>query len=276
MKTSPAGSEQFHKRRSKKPGKRNKGTVYSQSGGFFSSLLSDMLSTPFMQKGGAYSYSIYLLHPMLLGLFVRAPLPQTTVAGIFALVVQIALATGTIVVFSAGSYTLIEMPARLWLRAVLSDHRRHWAAAGLAGIVALVVGVGATLGPSFMFPLRATRLDDLGRLKAALVAYRNDHGSYPATPDWRGLFWPGTIAPDWLPGLVPHYLPAAPRDPRGTEIAHAQYIYRSDGQDYKLLSMLPEDCAFTVWLRPDLDDGARNRPGHCISFGYWTEGAARW
>jgi Acyltransferase family len=145
----------------------------------------------------------------------------------------------------------------------------------VGGVLVLVIGAWI-YGADLAFPYRATRLADLGRLRAALSAYRQDHGFYPSSGTWSGLYWPDTPGENWLPGLVPGYLASLPRDPRHTDIMHAQYIYRSDGHDYKLLAMLPEDCALTVSLNPRLADPARNAANGCIAYGYWTSGAGAW
>ena len=117
------------------------------------------------------------------------------------------------------------------------------------------------------------RLRDLDAMRQALDAYHAAHGSYPANAAFAGLVTAGGgTDPGWLPGLVPDYLPALPRDPARSNDANTQYLYRSDGRDYKLLAHGGGDCDMARKNNPGLVDPARD----CWAYGYWTPGAAAW
>lgn len=90
----------------------------------------------------------------------------------------------------------------------------------------------------------AKRLTDITAVYKALQEYYAENGSYPvtATPFGAGLAdancKPGTTAPvsaQWVPGLVPKYLPSLPQSfgPRA-EASSGCYQYASDGTSYVL------------------------------------------
>lgn len=88
------------------------------------------------------------------------------------------------------------------------------------------------------------RMQDLRTVQSALADYLRAEGTYPDTSDaWQNDIDAGYGAAGYIPGLVPNYLSALPRDPDGqypTDTAH--YMYRSDGVDYKfVLNGTPED-----------------------------------
>jgi hypothetical protein len=143
----------------------------------------------------------------------------------------------------------------------------------------LVLGLAVTFVPAILYPNHAARLTDLLRLKDALKHYRADHGHFPVTHnpdghDWVGIGW-GDAGDNWIPELVPDYLPSVPRDPRNSNVKFAQYLYRSDGQDFKVISLSPEDCQLTILLNPWLRDETRASPS-CGAYGVWTKGAKLW
>jgi SAM-dependent methyltransferase len=118
------------------------------------------------------------------------------------------------------------------------------------------------------------RLVDLGAIRKALAAYHQAHGTYPkSSGGWDGLYtnW-GVSTSEWIPGLVPEYLAELPRDPRNSDRPEQQYLYISDGQDYKLISHLPEDIAAVRQTHPELTDPVRDG----WAYGFWTDGAAGW
>jgi hypothetical protein len=133
--------------------------------------------------------------------------------------------------------------------------------------------------PVILFPNHAARMNDFLQLGDALERYYRDAGHYPVShnpegQDWVGIGW-GDGSENWIPELVPRYLSRLPRDPRDTTIKHAQYIYRSDGRDFKLIALNPEDCTITAFLKPWLSDKVRNRAA-CSAYGVWTQGGAPW
>jgi hypothetical protein len=121
--------------------------------------------------------------------------------------------------------------------------------------------------------LNAKRVCDLSMLRDALKEYLRDHGHYPVTQGFNGLYsaWAAS-GPDWIPGLAPRYVAKLPRDPRKNDIPENQYLYISNGKDYKLVCFFPEDAKhFAAW-RPDMADSTRQN----MAFGFWTKGAADW
>lgn len=111
------------------------------------------------------------------------------------------------------------------------------------------------------------RFGDFARLERALACYRADHGAYPMSG---GSF---SVDENWIPGLVPRYLTAVPQDPRHlTNVRNKQYLYISNGIDYKLIAHAPEDFGFVAKTYPERVDP--RRPSY--AYGIWTPGAAEW
>ena len=121
--------------------------------------------------------------------------------------------------------------------------------------------------------LTSIRVTHLTSIRDALAAYHQVRGKYPESSGWDGLYsnW-GRSTPDWISGLAPEYLPQLPRDPRANDAPDQQYLYKSDGKDYKLISHSPDDHGFVRATRPDLIDPARES----WAYGFWTRGAAPW
>lgn len=82
---------------------------------------------------------------------------------------------------------------------------------------------------------------DLRSVQSALLEYQRANGSFPTTDGaWRGdagnYGGLGYGPAGYIPGLVPDFLPALPRDPDGDfPAAEAGYMYRSDGRDFKFV-----------------------------------------
>jgi type II secretory pathway pseudopilin PulG len=87
----------------------------------------------------------------------------------------------------------------------------------------------------------ARRAADLKNVQAALECFKRVTGTYPDTGDnWFGDMSDngsyGYDAGGYIPGLVPNYLPALPKDPDSQyPTAAAGYMYRSNGTDYKMV-----------------------------------------
>ncbi len=114
---------------------------------------------------------------------------------------------------------------------------------------------------------------DLEEIRSALEQFHADHGSYPVSPGWSGLKSPdGLVTPEWIPGLTPRYLERLPEDPRSKGDPRTQYVYRSDGRDYKLISHGAFDCDQVNSRMPERVDPARV----CYAYGFWTPGARLW
>lgn len=132
----------------------------------------------------------------------------------------------------------------------------------------------------FRYPYFNTRTADLMVIQRALSEYYTDNGNYPKTFEgdaakFIGIGWDSEDV-NWLPGLVPEYLPALPIDPRKSKIPQAQYVYASNGTSYKLVALQPEDCKVMVILRPWLRDPVRSSlSGNCVGYGVYTAGAEK-
>jgi len=117
-------------------------------------------------------------------------------------------------------------------------------------------------------------LDDLTVLKKALDAfYRNNH-SYPSTNStWFGIKSPfGESRADWIPGLAPKYIHQLPADPRKSRTDIQQYMYMSNGKDFKLIAHFPVGIADAIKKHPELVDS--KRPSWSI--GIWSDSAKTW
>lgn len=88
----------------------------------FDSRAARILAVPAMIAGGEISYSIYLLHPFVLSWFVKPEMDFSS-ANFGLWLTVVATAIGTIVVISYGSWALIEVPCRRWLRDTLTSPR---------------------------------------------------------------------------------------------------------------------------------------------------------
>jgi len=94
----------------------------------------------------------------------------------------------------------------------------------------------------------AKRKADLKALKTALEEYNGANDAYPNS----GSRWMSSEPGDhynynggnYIPGLAPDYIDSLPRDPKGGQspiqpkcgTTQAAYLYKSNGDDYKLLS----------------------------------------
>lgn len=117
------------------------------------------------------------------------------------------------------------------------------------------------------------RVSDLVTINDALKAYFKKNGSYPAASGLGGVVERGAA---WIPGLAPEFLPELPLDPAtATEHAGPQYVYASDGKDYKLLAMNVSLVGSTgVEVLGVKIDMTRQPTMENASFGYWTPGFA--
>lgn len=117
------------------------------------------------------------------------------------------------------------------------------------------------------------RVSDLVTINDALKAYFKKNGSYPAASGLGGVMERGAA---WIPGLAPEFLPELPLDPAAsTEPGGSQYVYASDGKDYKLLahnvSLVGSTSVEVLGVKIDM---TRQPTMENASFGYWTPGFA--
>ncbi len=117
------------------------------------------------------------------------------------------------------------------------------------------------------------RVQDLVTINDALKAYHKTHGAYPAAAGLGGILDRGEA---WIPGLAPDILPELPRDPAmSMERDGPQYVYTSDGKDYKLLvqnvSLVGSTNVAVLGVKIDM---TRKPTQENAAFGFWTEGFA--
>ena len=117
------------------------------------------------------------------------------------------------------------------------------------------------------------RVSDLVTINDALKAYFKKNGSYPAASGLGGVVERGAA---WIPGLAPEFLPELPLDPAASaEAGGPQYVYASDGKDYKLLahnvSLVGSTSVEVLGVKIDM---TRQPTMENASFGYWTPGFA--
>lgn len=118
------------------------------------------------------------------------------------------------------------------------------------------------------------RVRDLTAIIYALEKYKLDNRKYPISSNgYDGLHTDyGRASEKWIEGLVPKYLDKLPSDPRKNESGNDQYIYRSNGANYKLIAHNPDDCEQVKKLFPNIVDPLRD----CWAYGFWTKKAAYW
>jgi hypothetical protein len=116
------------------------------------------------------------------------------------------------------------------------------------------------------------RVQDLVTINDALKSYHKAHGAYPVAPGLGGILDRGAA---WIPGLA-DILPDLPRDPAmSMDRDGPQYVYASDGKDYKLIalniSLVGSTNPAVLGIRID---PTRNPTQENAAFGFWTEGFA--
>ena len=121
----------------------------------------------------------------------------------------------------------------------------------------------------------AQRVSDLKAVHAALEAYHTKNGAYPKSDGWQGYVsaWGADLGDNWIPELTPAFIAALPRDPtKSDKVDGAQYIYTSDGKDYKLLAHGVNDCTPAIEADGIKIDPVRGCP---LAYGFWTAGAEK-
>ncbi|HTF28111.1 MAG TPA: type II secretion system protein GspG [Flavitalea sp.] len=117
-------------------------------------------------------------------------------------------------------------------------------------------------------------IKDIFELKVALERYHSENKSYPkSSGGWDAIIAAfGESKKDWIPGLVPRYIKALPTDPRQSKDPMWQYMYKSDGKDFKLIAHFPLGMNEIISDRPELIDSVRSS----WAFGVWSKGAKSW
>lgn len=117
--------------------------------------------------------------------------------------------------------------------------------------------------------LNRRRVTDLVSINDALKAYHAKHGVYPVA---EGLLGAAERGETWIPGLSPDFIPRLPHDP-ATETGRPgpQYVYASDGKNYKVLaqgvSLIGGTNVEVLGVRID---PTRQPTAENASFGFWT------
>jgi hypothetical protein len=140
--------------------------------------------------------------------------------------------------------------------------------------MAAINGTGQVSLKGAEMPRYLQRKRDLDQIRTALEKYHAATGAYPVSKGYDGLYtqW-GSAAPEWIRGLAPHYIAALPRDPELSEEATPQYLYRSNGAGYKIVSHgANASTAIASRLEPEMVDPQRKG----FAFGYWSENASTW
>lgn len=122
------------------------------------------------------------------------------------------------------------------------------------------------------------RRADLNQVAKALELYYDTNNAYPST----GGSWWGTCATygshglsgpnGWVPNLAPTYVSTLPRDPRENGPGGC-YLYRSDGNNYKLLAHQTTESICPVPSTDPMYDAVR--AGQC-TFTVFSPGASGW
>jgi hypothetical protein len=115
------------------------------------------------------------------------------------------------------------------------------------------------------------RVADLHLIQSALDAYFDDHGLYPSTDDrWTSFVHEQSDV--WIPDLVPEYLDSVPTDPLSTwDYSDPQYIYRSNGEGFKLLVRRSNDHHLLTPSARLYADPRSTAGDVCWAYGVWTE-----
>ncbi|VVE01042.1 hypothetical protein [Pandoraea anhela] len=123
------------------------------------------------------------------------------------------------------------------------------------------------------------RIREMYDIAKQLARYKSEHGAFPAQvpPAANGTPYqqlmgdkiiPAAVHGD-IPGLFPEYM-ARPITMQPASAGAPEYLYISDGEDYKLIYANPPDYAYAKQAHPALIDQGRR------AYGVWTTGAQLW
>ncbi len=149
-------------------------------------------------------------------------------------------------------------------------------------IVIVVIGILAAVTVTAYSNIRSrTNLakvnQELASIQKGILMYFSENGSYPDTANgWRGYVGYGAHGQNFVPGIAPQYVSKVP----GPSVlsANSDYLYRSNGSDYKLIAHDSNTgsggfyalCPLAVQMNPQMADSSRN----CWAWGYWSTGGA--
>ena len=137
------------------------------------------------------------------------------------------------------------------------------------------------------------RMSDLKSLQLAIELYKSQNGTYPTQGCGSGSQWagPGPYDQSWgascenyILGLVPDYIGKLPRDPSREDEMNTGYLYRSDGNSYKLLAHQSVESSFITSFAdefarcPALGGGCTNLSDLWVraTYGVYSAGAEQW
>lgn len=104
----------------------------------------------------------------------------------------------------------------------------------------------------------------------ALEDYRGKEGRYPLSEEWVSRIREETQSNYWIPGLAPHRDRKEVGSPDwGTK---QQVLYKSDGEDFKLIAAQAPDREIVIARFPDNEDPRRKSR----AYGFWTTNARNW
>lgn len=146
-----------------------------------------------------------------------------------------------------------------------------------------VVGIIATMSAVILVGLNGYKVKsrtnraiaDLTAVRGALEDYYVKNGSYPITTGGAGAWdgycsaWGDSLGTNWIPALAGMFPTGMPFEPR-SKLANAcvnntrQYVYRSDGSNYKLINVNVESMNVPAVMIDPI------RPA--VAYGFWTEG----
>jgi hypothetical protein len=115
------------------------------------------------------------------------------------------------------------------------------------------------------------RVRDLVAVNESLQRYHATNGSYPVSTGFQGYAssWGAALGADWIPGLQTTPLP---RDPSMSETGESQYVYFSNGADYKLIAIGTDDCGPGIEQSGVRIDPKRRDESRCWAYGFWSPG----
>ncbi|MCB1303612.1 MAG: hypothetical protein KDK37_05020 [Leptospiraceae bacterium] len=114
------------------------------------------------------------------------------------------------------------------------------------------------------------RVEDLLKIRVGLDTFQSKRGHYPGSTG--AMFQSGSSRDqDWIPDLRKEVPVAIPLDRRPGSHPENQYLYITNGADYKLLAPNPENCESVKKWVPEMIDPVRG----CAAIGYWTENGAQ-
>lgn len=184
----------------------------------------------------------------------------------------------------------------------VKKQKRIWAKKGFTlaelMVVIAIVGILSTVafGSMKAYGLKKKNnqaIADLVKIKSALDTYYAKNSKYPISknigsttrfiglclnvPGMSGVLFPARDK--WISELVPAFIDKTPVEPNTAlpsvtsctssgVSSSRQYIYKSDGYNYKLVYLNPENMS----VPKNLIDPVRTT----TAYGFWTEGAKNW